>query len=274
MLVGLAVLVIGYAQAAPVQLFDPSFGRGGKITTEIGSSSGAADIALQPDGKIIAAGSSDDRIALARYKPDGSLDPGFGGGWVTTEIGSRSAAQAVALQPDGKIIAAGSSDGTFALARYTPDSALDSSFGSGGTVTTPFERGSAYAYALALAPDGRIVAAGVAGSEFALARYNADGSLDTSFGDGGKVTTGFDPADVTDDRVAEIVLQPDGKIVAAGTIVQRLQLRLRACPLRPGRFARFGLRRRRDGHDGARAQSRLRLGARAAAGRQDRRRRA
>ena len=65
---------------------------------------------------------------------------------------------------------------------------------------------------------GRIVAAGVAGSEFALARYNADGSLDTSFGDGGKVTTGFDPADVTDDRVAEIVLQPDGKIVAAGTI--------------------------------------------------------
>ena len=129
-----------------------------------------------------------------------------------------SAAQAVALQPDGKIIAAGSSDGTFALARYTPDSALDSSFGSRGTVTTPFGRGSAYASALALAPDGRIVAAGVAGSEFALARYNADGSLDTSFGDGGKVTTGFDPADVTDDRVAEIVLQPDGKIVAAGTI--------------------------------------------------------
>ena len=151
------------------------------------------------------------------------LDPSFGaGGKVTTAIGTRSRAGAVALQPDGKILVAGSTvdeagEYQFAVVRYTADGSLDPSFGAGGAVTTPFGPGVASASALVLAPDGRIVAAGRGGSDFALARYDPNGSLDTTFGDGGKVTTAF--ADAHEAGVAEIALQPDGKIVAAGTIL-------------------------------------------------------
>jgi uncharacterized delta-60 repeat protein len=215
-LVGLTVLVIGPARAAPGAL-DPSFGRGGAVTTAFGARSGISAVVLQPNSKIIAAGSSDDEITLARYNANGSLDRSFGsGGKVTTPIGSSSSASAVALRADGKIIAAGSSDGKFALVRYKPDGSLDSSFGTGGTVTTSFGPGFAGASSLALAPDGRIVAAGRSLSAFALARYEPDGSLDTGFGVGGKVTTTFDPTPY-EVWLGEIALQPDGKIVAAGT---------------------------------------------------------
>ena len=222
LLVVVVLLFVGPARATPGTL-DPTFGRDGKVMTEFGSSSVVVALALQPDGKIIAAGSSDAKLALARYGRTGSLDPSFGaGGKVTTAIGTRSRAGAVALQPDGKILVAGSTvdeagEYQFAVVRYTADGSLDPSFGAGGAVTTPFGPGVASASALVLAPDGRIVAAGRGGSDFALARYDPNGSLDTTFGDGGKVTTAF--ADAHEAGVAEIALQPDGKIVAAGTIL-------------------------------------------------------
>jgi uncharacterized delta-60 repeat protein len=161
---------------------------------------------LQPDGKSIAAGvtvktDADFDFALARYNPDGSLDPGFGtGGKVTTDFfGHRDEASGVALESDGRILVAGSTEtgpdqqsSDFALTRYTPDGSLDTTFGSGGRVVTDFAGGLDQARAILIQPDGRIVVAGFAGkssggSGGALARYNSDGSPDPSFGSSGRV---------------------------------------------------------------------------------------
>jgi uncharacterized delta-60 repeat protein len=207
---------------------DATFGSGGKVITDFGG--GAEAVALQPDGKIVAAGSASPGatiffdFALARYNPDGSLDATFGsGGKVTTEFtGGSDRASAVALQPDGKIVAAGTAfTGTsynVALARYKPDGSLDATFGSGGKVTTEFTGNFDQANAVALQPNGKIVAAGNTGAgtshDFALARYNPDGSLDATFGSGGKVTTDFTGGS---DQATALSLQPNGKIVAAGT---------------------------------------------------------
>src|SRR6185312_12779398 len=150
----------------------------------------------------------------------GDLDGAFGtGGTVTTDFaGNGDEARAVAVQPDGKIVAAGGALGAtvdFALVRYRPDGTLDATFGTGGKVTTDF--GSAeQAFAVAVQPDGKIVVAGGGATGFELARYNADGSLDGTFGAGGKVTTRFGLG-LPFTRAHAIVLQPDGKIVVAGT---------------------------------------------------------
>ncbi len=147
----------------------------------------ANSIEVQPNGKIVAAGAGDaigdGDFALVRYNADGSLDAGFGsGGKVLTDLGSAShdEAQALAIQQDGKIVAAGFSDAVsssdFALVRYNPDGSLDAGFGSGGKLLSGF--GSSVvseAFAVAVQSDGKIVAAGDAianGSEdFAIARY-------------------------------------------------------------------------------------------------------
>jgi len=200
---------------------DSSFGTGGLVITNI--SLEVLDLALQPDGKIVGAG-RDGNFALARYNPDGSLDSSFGlGGKVSTDWGGDDAIFSVALQPDGKIVAAGdslTSRADFVLARYSPGGSLDSSFGAGGKVTTDFGGVGGRANAVILQPDGKIVAAGLSAyatnpAAFALARYNTDGSLDSSFGTGGKVTTSF--GGLYGDLANALVLQPDGKIVAAGT---------------------------------------------------------
>src|SRR6266508_2775550 len=209
---------------------DPTFGSSGKILTPIGSGGdGATSVAIQSDGKIVAAGysgnGSNGDFALARYNPNGSLDSSFGsGGKVTTPMGSANDdVNSVAIQSDGKIVVAGYSrngpNDDFALARYNPDGSLDSSFGSGGKVTTPIGSSHEGAYSVAIQSDGKIVAAGYSVNGihviFALARYNPDGSLDSSFGSGGKVTT---PIGVSsDDRAWSVAIQSDGKIIAAGS---------------------------------------------------------
>jgi uncharacterized delta-60 repeat protein len=141
---------------------------------------------------------------------------------VTTAIGSDDEyAYELALQPDGKLVAAGaSSNGSnfdFALARYNPDGSPDTSFNGSGMVTTAIGSGHDYASALALQPDGKLVAAGESASgsnfDFALARYNPDGSLDTSFNGSGKVTTAIGSGN---DYGNALALQPDGKLVVAG----------------------------------------------------------
>ena len=159
-------------------------------------------------------------------RPAGSLCLDFGSkGTVTTSFGGTlSKARAALLQPDGKTVAVGTSytvgPRDFALARYNSDGSLDMSFGTAGIVTTDFGGSRDRAHAVVLQPDGKIVAAGqsnVAGigtRNFALARYNSDGSPDMSFGTGGLVITDF--GESFDDANA-VVLQSDGKIVAAGT---------------------------------------------------------
>jgi uncharacterized delta-60 repeat protein len=183
-----------------------------------------ASIAIQSDGRIVAAGSTSSEFALARYNSNGSLDTSFGsGGKVTTSFGSGTdnLAGGVVIQSDGRIVASGSSrtaSQRFALARYNSNGSLDTSFGSGGLVTTAFAGSNAGAASVAVAPDGKIVAAGSSdngsSSRFALARYNTNGSLDTSFG-GGTVTTAF--GSNPEDTAASVAVQPDSRILAAGS---------------------------------------------------------
>ena len=204
---------------------DASFGSGGVVTSTLGSDAKTWALVRRPDGKLVAAASTgkgaNSRFALTRFEADGRLDRSFGrGGTVATRFGKGSAAKALVLQPDGKLVAAGFSGPAgsrrFALARYDASGRLDPSFGSGGTVTTAIGR-DAVAYAAVLQPDGKLVAAGFSGlgksRRFALARYDASGRLDPSFGSGGTVTTA-----IGRDAVAyAAVLQPDGKLVAAGS---------------------------------------------------------
>jgi uncharacterized delta-60 repeat protein len=218
-------VVLASPAAAAAGALDTSFDSDGKVTTDFGGIDQSFGLAIQPDGKIVAAGFSWSDgftgidFAIDRYNPDGSLDTNFDSdGKVTTDFGaSFETAWSVAIQPDGKIVAAGSMgdafDEDFALVRYNPDGSLDTSFGGGGMVTTSFggfefER----AFGVAIQPDGRIVAAGFSGSDFALARYKRDGSLDNSFDSDGKVTTVFGHASVA----FGVAIQPDGRIVAAG----------------------------------------------------------
>jgi uncharacterized delta-60 repeat protein len=168
---------------------DVCFGVGGKRTTAIGSGYDFANaVAIQSDGKIITAGyyslnNSTYDFALARYNTNGSLDTSFDiDGKVTTAIGSSNDfANAVAIQSDGKIVAAGSSgngsNSDFALARYNTNGSLDTSFDIGGILTTAIGSRNDFAYAVAIQSDGKIVAAGyyslnLSDNDFALARYN------------------------------------------------------------------------------------------------------
>jgi uncharacterized delta-60 repeat protein len=157
----------------------------------------------------------------------GSIDSSFGvGGLVTSDFGANDSAYAVAVQSDGRIVAAGTvhtpaGGNDFGLVRYMPDGSLDTSFGSGGFVTIDFGLTSAsndHARALVIDSSGRIVVAGYAhrgaNNDFAMARLNTDGSLDMSFGTGGKVVTHF----MNHDQANAMALQSDGKIVLAGII--------------------------------------------------------
>jgi len=212
---------------------DTSFDGDGWLTTDFeGYSDAANGLALGPDGKILVAGDSQNAndesfdFALARYNPDGSLDTNFDNdGWLTTDFfGQDDYANSLLLQPDGRIVVAGTATAPgngydFALARYHPDGSLDTSFSEDGFVATDLGLGDVISDIL-LQPDGKIVAGG--GSSyvsapnysalFALARYNADGSLDTSFGEAGWVTTSFGWFD----KGRAVQLQPDGKILMAG----------------------------------------------------------
>jgi uncharacterized delta-60 repeat protein len=192
---------------------DTTFGSGGKVNTDVGAGGFAYELAVQGDGKIVAAGRGDGHFALVRYNADGTLDTSFGtGGKVSTDFGSgNQPAFGVDIQADGKIVAAGGI-GDFALARYNPNGNLDPTFGSGGKVTTDFGSASDSASAVVVQTDGNIVAAGNGTGDFELARYNPDGTLDGTFGSGGKVTTDFGRTD----NAWDVALQSDGRIVVTG----------------------------------------------------------
>ncbi|MDD2725164.1 MAG: hypothetical protein PHH59_14240 [Methylovulum sp.] len=201
----------------------PSFVLGGKvIKTELGSNN---SVAVQPDGKILVAGESFNGkysdFAISRYNPNGSLDVSFDGdGKVTTDFfGSYDVSRSVTVQTDGKIIVAGESyngkNHHFALARYNSNGSLDTSFDGDGKVTTDFAYNDS-GDSVAVQIDGKILVAGWMSnghSNFAVARYNPNGSLDTSFDGDGKVTTDFDG---NDDLVRSVIVQSDGKILVVG----------------------------------------------------------
>jgi len=210
---------------------DTSFNGTGKATADFSKLDYGRSVAVQREGKIVVAGDAEHgdgrTFAVARFNANGTPDMSFNKtGKVITDFGGGNAeARGVAVQSDGKIVVAGfaSTDGTekFALVRYNLDGTLDTSFGGTGKVLTLVGMSGSNATAMALQGDGKIVVVGYAvnnsGSDrdFALIRYNADGSLDTRFNGSGKVTTAVSDHDGHCEAVA---LEKDGKIVAAGWV--------------------------------------------------------
>jgi uncharacterized delta-60 repeat protein len=205
-------------------VLDTSFGTSGSTT--MGSSTSGNALVRQSDGKLVLAGFEHDQgvdnFALGRVDGNGSPDAGFGtGGVVVTDIAlsnGQNSAQALVVQPGDKLVAAGNAYGRgFTLVRYQGDGSLDPSFGSGGIASTL--EGSV-AFGLTIDGSGRLVAAGhgYGGPQdhVVLARFTADGALDSTFGGTGVVATDYNP--LSDDVAYAVVAQPDGTIVIAGTV--------------------------------------------------------
>ncbi len=226
-------------------VLDPNFGNGGKIILDLGDTMDAMGAAvLQPDGKIIIAGStfpsnSSNSFAdfvVVRLNANGSLDNTFGNnGFVTTDFtGGSDGATSVALLPDGKIIAAGFAETplvlnsrrrAYAMVRYNPNGSLDASFGTGGKVHTDFGAGYQVISKILIQSDGKIIAFGTASGDsftiptrIVLTRYNADGGIDSSFGAGGRMFIRFNGAGQFTEgtNFRDAAIQPDGKIIITG----------------------------------------------------------
>jgi uncharacterized delta-60 repeat protein len=227
-----ASLFVLEALAAPGDL-DTTFDMDGKVTTPVllSGTETARGMVVQPDGKIIVVGEVDGPgglMGVVRYNADGSLDSSFDGDGKLTVLGPANVearASAVALQADGKIVVAGYALGNssgnmgFVLVRLNTDGSLDASFGAGGKTSTSFGNSGDVGQAVFVQPDGKIIVTGyvhINGSgfsyQFGLARYNADGSPDSSFGTNGKVSS---PTNHEGPAWAG-ALQPDGKIIVAG----------------------------------------------------------
>ncbi|AVH73051.1 NHL repeat-containing protein [Nostoc sp. 'Lobaria pulmonaria (5183) cyanobiont'] len=209
---------------------DTTFGVGGKVITNIGGSDTAYAVAIQADGKIVVVGetyNSNGDFAVARYNPNGSLDSSFGnsGKAIADFANQTDRAYSVAIQSDGKILIGGitynGNQVDAGLVRYNSNGSLDTSFGNGGKVVTNFEGKNEWIQSITVQSDGKIIVGGYLNpndgslnNDFALIRYNSDGSLDTSFGNGGKVITSMSNGQ---DFIASILIQPDGKIVVTGS---------------------------------------------------------
>lgn len=209
---------------------DNTFDGDGKLTTIFGGKGDFGhSVALQSDGKIVLAGYTTilgvrTNFAVVRYNSNGSLDNTFGtGGKASDSAGHENSAYAMAIQSDGKIVLAGTSSSysssvgdyyRFVLLRYNTNGTLDNTFDGDGRVLC--DSGTIRdAFALAIQTDGKIIIAGTIDSNFALYRYNSNGSLDNTFGISGKVVT--DIASTSLDIIYSLALQSDGKIIAAGT---------------------------------------------------------
>jgi uncharacterized delta-60 repeat protein len=210
--------------APPPGALDPTFGASGLVITDFGASFGAEGMTLQADGKVVAVGTSNGDFAVTRYLPNGDLDPQFDtDGKVTTDFGRDDGAQAVAIRSDGKIVVVGYSaafpEGDIAIARYNPDGSLDTAFDADGRATTDFG-GYEVPNAVALQPDGKVVVGGFrfgpSGDDWILGRYLGDGRLDVSFDGDGRVVTDFGAAPF--ERLGEVLVQTDGRIVGAGSV--------------------------------------------------------
>ncbi len=215
---------------------DTTFSDDGKVIIDLGYSDAGRSVTMQSDGKILIAGSIDSGgynydFVLMRYNSNGSLDTTFSDdGIVSTNFISIDFGYSVTMQNDGKIIMVGYADSDdtiadtsydFALARYNSDGSLDTTFGDDGKITTDFATLYDYGQSVVMQNDGKIIVAGCAfingNEEFALARYNSDGSLDTTFSGDGKITTYFANDFMGDSGDNSVTMQSDGKIIVAGS---------------------------------------------------------
>lgn len=174
----------------------------------------ATAAAVQPDGKSVIAGVNGNNFAVARLDRYGSLDAGFSGdGKLTTDLGGTDIIKTVTVLGSGKILAAGTKDGDFALVRYNADGSLDTSFDTDGKLVTDLG-GTETLNSLITTADGKFLAAGTDGNnDLLLMRFNSDGSFDTSFDTDGKVTTDLGGWETGN----SVAVQSDGKILLAGT---------------------------------------------------------
>jgi uncharacterized delta-60 repeat protein len=248
-----AVVVVGTAAPArngyaflllrflPDGRLDPAFGAGGRVWSDLvtlatpvkgavtgdvalGSSSASA-VVVQPDGRIVVGGSTQSgastAFAVIRYLPDGRPDPAFGSdGLALTDFdpATNDSVTALALLPDGRILAAGAAGDAVGLARYLPDGRLDPSFGPAGNGTVTTAQGLLNALALAVEPGGKLLVAGQAGTaggpfDFGVARYSRDGVLDPTFGNQGVVRTDLGS---TGEWASGVASGPGGTVVVTG----------------------------------------------------------
>ncbi|HEY6328788.1 MAG TPA: hypothetical protein VI756_05590 [Blastocatellia bacterium] len=211
---------------------DGTFGGIGQVITSFGVPAVGLALAIQPDGDIIAGGGAGNFAALARYNPDGSLDSTFGTNGLVQFQNSSALVLSLALQANGQIIVGGISGAgifflfnflgviqgaQFMVARLNSNGTLDTQFATGGVSLLSIGAGAMVSQ-VALQSNGQIVAGGISEQtngvlDFALARYNTDGSLDTAFGSAGEVVANFDGQS---DAIFGLAIQPDGKLVAAG----------------------------------------------------------
>jgi uncharacterized delta-60 repeat protein len=213
----------------------------------------SAALALQADGKAVLAATTGspatadvdaaDNFSVMRLTTSGQIDSTFGsGGKVSFAFGTNldNEVAALVVQADGKLVVGGmtaadfspAANPDFALARLTADGQLDTTFNSTGKQTVAFDLGGLKAdrlSALAIQDDGKILAAGSAvtgtvsqglttqpSTHFAIARLQADGTPDQTFGSDGQTDFGFEIGGFKDDRATAVALQPDGKLVVAG----------------------------------------------------------
>jgi uncharacterized delta-60 repeat protein len=214
---------------------DATFGTQGLVITHIPGPSGnefGYDVALQPDGKIVVVGHKFEAHAemlAVRYLTNGSLDPSFGvNGIVRLTPATESFANSIALQPDGRILLGGLTNGatgpsSISVVRLQPNGSLDSTFGTGGlaTIDASGNGTGGTMFDLALQADGRIVVTGFVrpdpllpeDTQLATARFTAAGLPDSTFGTNGVVRTNVGPQD---DVGIALAIQPDGRVVVGG----------------------------------------------------------
>jgi uncharacterized delta-60 repeat protein len=214
----------GIARYDASGVLDPTFGTGGKFTyVHGGTSTASLAVAIQPDGAIVVSGTVSNDFTTLRLTSNGALDPKFDTDGIRVDdiVGSDQADDLV-LQPDGKALVLGmqNSNASGTVVRYTAAGALDTSFGGGdGVQQVSWGAGSNEVMSGALQADGSLVVAGRRGGDFGFARLLADGSLDPAFDGPAGTGNGKFSVSVTagNDDVDNVLLQPDGGIVAAGT---------------------------------------------------------
>ena len=202
---------------------DVTFGSGGIVSTTLGTSQAALDVAIQSNGKVVVVGGCDGEFAIVRYNADGTLDTSFSGDGIELlqfPSASSSCATKVLIMSDGKILVGGTSDGDFAMVRLTSGGAVDTTFGTSGYVTTDMNSGSTDSVSdmvlQTISSTSKIILGGTATysslDHMALARYSLGGTLDSTFGASGKVVTNV----AGYDSINSLAIDGSGKIVAGG----------------------------------------------------------